>query len=223
MSTIFEQLRDDAGGDWTGHVDHRFVRALGAGTLPAASFRHYLVQDTLFLHQFARAYALAAFKSDTAEEMRAATATLHGLLTVELPLHLRFCACWGLDAGAMAAAPEALETIAYTRFVLDRGLAGDRLDLEAALAPCVLGYAAIGRALAPDAERDGHPYREWIGTYAGDAYQAVAMDAGAALERSWSARGSPGRYAALLATFRQACRLEAAFWSMGYAAAATTL
>ena len=25
--------------------------------------------------------------------------------------------------------PEALETIAYTRFVLDRGLAGDRLDL----------------------------------------------------------------------------------------------
>ena len=37
----------------------------------------------------------------------------------------------------MAAEPEALETVAYTRFVLDRGLAGDRLDLEVALAPCV--------------------------------------------------------------------------------------
>ncbi len=34
-----------------------------------------------------------------------------------------------------------------TRFVLDRGMAGDLLDLHVALAPCVLGYAEIGTAL----------------------------------------------------------------------------
>lgn len=32
---------------------------LGDGTLPDAAFRMYLVQDYLFLIQFARAYALA--------------------------------------------------------------------------------------------------------------------------------------------------------------------
>ena len=172
---------------------------------------------------FARAYALAAFKSDTTDEMRAASATLHGLLHVELPMHLRFCAGWGLDAECMAAEPEALETIAYTRFVLDRGVAGDRLDLEAALAPCVLGYAAVGRPLAPAADVHAHPYREWIALYAGDEYQAVARDSASTLDRCWTSRGGPNRYPALVDTFRQACRLEAAFWSMGYAAGAAAL
>ena len=41
-------------------------------------------------------------------------------------------------------------TVAYTRFVLDCGAAGDLLDLHVALAPCVIGYAEIGRSLAPN-------------------------------------------------------------------------
>ncbi len=174
------------------------------------------MQDTLFLFQFCRAAALAAFKSDTLDDLRRASGTLHALLEVELPLHMRFCAGWGLDAAAMAATPEALETIAYTRFVHDRGLGGDRLDLDVALAPCVIGYAEIGRALAPlAAARPDHPYREWIETYAGAAYQAVAREAEAALDALGAARGADARFPALLATFRAATRLEAAFWSMG--------
>ena len=69
---------------------------------------------------------------------------------------------------APAATPEQPATVAYTRFVLDQGAAGDLLDLHVALAPCVIGYAEIGRALAAggaDAPRH-HPYREWIAEYA---------------------------------------------------------
>ena len=38
------------------------MRQLESGTLPQAAFRTYLVQDYLFLIQFARAYALAVYK-----------------------------------------------------------------------------------------------------------------------------------------------------------------
>ena len=52
-------------GDWLAYVDHGFVRGLADGSLPEPSFRHYLVQDYLFLIHFARAYALAAYKGET--------------------------------------------------------------------------------------------------------------------------------------------------------------
>ena len=48
----------------------------------------------------------------------------------------------------MAAAPPSLEMLAYTRYVLELGLAGDALDLMVALAPCIAGYAEIGAMLA---------------------------------------------------------------------------
>jgi thiaminase/transcriptional activator TenA len=222
--SLFARLRANAGADWSAYVGHAFVTGLGDGTLPQAAFRRYLTQDYLFLIQFARAAALAAYKSDTLDELRAAAATLSGLLDLEMPLHVTYCAGWGLDEAALQAEPEALETIAYTRFVLERGLAGDRLDLETALAPCVLGYGEIGRRLHETGGiHPANPYADWIATYAGAEYCAVADAAEATLETLWASRGSEARYPSLLETFRAATRLETAFWDMGLRGAAPPL
>lgn len=220
---LFGRLRRDAGADWSRYVDHRFVRALGAGTLAKPAFQHYLRQDYLFLIQFARAYALAGYKSGTLEELRAAAAAVSAIVDVEMPLHIGYCAEWGLTEADMQAEPEALETIAYTRFVLDRGVAGDRLDLEAALIPCIVGYAEIAASLRADpaTQREANPYAAWIDAYAGPDYVALATRAIEAMERMGQARGAAARYVDLLANFRAACRLEAAFWEMGWAAGAT--
>src|SRR3712207_1345708 len=111
---------------------------LADGSLPEAGFRHYLVQDYLFLIQLARAYALAVYKSDTLADMRQAGAAMSAILDMEMGLHVQYCAQWGLDEAGMAATPEATHTLAYTRFVLERGMAGDLLDLHVALAPCIV-------------------------------------------------------------------------------------
>ena len=117
----------------------------------------------------------------------------------------------------MRAEPEALETVAYTRFVLDRGLAGDRLDLEVALAPCVVGYAEIAaeRMADPATRHDGNPYREWLDMYAGAEYQSLAREAAVALDEQFQRRGGESRFPALASAFATAARLEADFWSMG--------
>ena len=121
----------------------------------------------------------------------------------------------------MAAEPEARETIAYTRFVLDRGLAGDRLDLEVALAPCMVGYAEIAaeRLADPATRLDGNRYREWLEMYAGPEYQSLARDCAAALDEQFARRGGEGRLPALAASFTTATWLEADFWQMGLNAA----
>src|SRR5690606_3387756 len=170
VMSLLERLKAAAADDWSAYVDHAFVRGLGDGSLPAAAFRQYLVQDYLFLIQFARAHALAACKARTLADMRAAKDGLAAIVDVEMQLHLRLCERWGLSPADVEATPEHAATVAYTRWVLDIGMSGDLLDLQVALTPCTLGYAEIGRTLAPrgvGALDDAHPYREWIGEYSG--------------------------------------------------------
>ena len=222
MDNLFNRLRASCLEDWDTYADHSFIRELGDGSLPLACFKHYLAQDYLFLMHYARAYGLAVFKSDKLEDMRAATATLDALLNHEMALHISLCARWDIDERALAAVPEAPANMAYTRFVLERGLSGDLLDLLVALAPCVVGYGEIGKRLLAEhgAELQNNPYREWIETYAGDEYQAVAQSAAAQLDRVAERRVGPltpdhPRWLSLAETFRAATRLEAAFWDMG--------
>lgn len=216
---IFDRLKAAAPTEWASYVDHSFVRQMGQGSLPETAFRTYLVQDYLFLIQFARAWALAAYKSRRPSDIRAAQAGLAAVLD-ETDLHVRLCARWGLSKADIEAAPEHQATVAYTRFVLDCGAAGDLLDLHVALSPCVIGYAEIGRALSPDgvAALGDHPYREWIGEYAGEGYQGVAAAARLHLDELAARSMTEQRFTELVAIFAQASRLEADFWQMGLAA-----
>ncbi len=221
--TFCARLIDACSDSWAAYTRHPFVAGLADGSLPEAAFRHYLAQDYLFLIHFARAYALAAHKSDTLEDMRYAAATLSALTDTEMKLHVQYCAGWGMTEADMAAVPEDPACVAYTRFVLDRGHAGDLLDLHAALAPCVIGYGAIGGRLAADpATRRGagNPYDAWIGVYAGDDYREVVRNSVAQVERLAAWRGGDARFEDLARTFRQATDLEVGFWQMGLDAAA---
>jgi thiaminase (transcriptional activator TenA) len=160
------------------------------------------------------------YKSDSLADMRQAGAAMSAILDLEMGLHVEFCAGWGLDEVAMAATPEATHTLAYTRYVLERGMAGDLLDLHVALAPCVIGYAEIGRKLAPNGANalGAHPYRDWIGEYAGDAYQEVAIRARRHLDDLAARAMTEQRFVELAGLFGKASRLEADFWQMGLAA-----
>ncbi|ACI99015.1 thiaminase II [Rhodospirillum centenum] len=215
---LFDRLRAACRPSWDLYVRHPFVRGLGDGSLPEASFRHYLVQDYLFLIHFARAYALAAYKADRLEDMRAASRSMAAILDLEMGLHVRYCAGWGLDEAAMAATPEATATLAYTRFVLERGMSGDLLDLHVALSPCIIGYAEIAAVLMADPATvlDGNPYADWIRMYADPEYRAVAAASVALLDRLGAERGAEARFASLARGFDAACRLEAGFWEMGW-------
>ena len=148
--------------------------------------RRSLIQDYLFLIEFARAYALAVYKSPKLADMREAAAGLSAILDVEMNLHVKLCAGWGLSPHDLERGPPAaVEMLAYTRYVLDTGMRGDLLALQVALAPCVIGYAKIAARLSarPEALVEKNLYREWIAEYAGAPYQAVAAKARAHLER----------------------------------------
>jgi thiaminase/transcriptional activator TenA len=215
---LIGRLRRDAEAAWSAYTQHEFVLALARGDLPQEDFRTYLIQDYLYLIHFTRAYALAVVKCDTLDDMRTIAATMAQVLE-ELPLHVSFCAEWGLAEADMQRAPESLELIAYTRFLIDRGVCGDLLDLLVALSACVVGYGEVGATLILDSATvtQANPYLRWIETYAGADYLASATQAMDMLDRVWTARGSEARYPALLGNFATSARLESAFWRAGQA------
>lgn len=210
--TLFDDLKSAIGPDWTAYTEHDFVNRLEDGTLPLPAFQDYLVQDYLFLVQFARAYALAAFKSRRLADIAGAAEALSVILD-ETELHRRLTERWGITPAELEGAPEKLGTVAYTRYVLDSGMSGDLLDLHVALSPCVIGYAEIGAALHPARRaHDGHPYGEWIDEYASQGFQDAAQAAIARLDTLAGGAPSARRFDELVQVFRAATRLEAAFW-----------
>ncbi len=222
MTSLFERLKADCKGEWDAYTDHAFVRGMADGSLPEASFRDYLVQDYLFLIQFARAYALAIYKGRSLGEMRGALQGLKAIIEVEMDLHVRLCERWGLTPENLEAAPEKTQTVAYTRFVLDAGNAGDLLDLYVALAPCMIGYGEIGAALTVGTgplTADDTPYAEWINEYASPDYQELSLATVENLDALASEMMTEARYPRLRSLFASATRLEADFWQMGWDAA----
>jgi len=220
--TVESKLIKACQTDWNDYVDHDFVRQLGKGTLPESCYSHYLQQDFLFLKQYARAWALAIYKSDTLEQMRANMPAVAGLLDHEIGLHVDYCAQWGLDEAALQRVPEATATVAYTRYVLDCGQSGDQLDLHVALSPCSVGYAVIGRQLMehPDTVLEGNPYKPWIEMYSGEEFQAGAQSHLDYLNTLLAELpdDSP-RWERLQNIFATATRMEVAFWQQGLDAA----
>lgn len=216
MTYRFTDLKAACRDDWRAYCEHEFVTELGAGTLAPAAFRHYLQQDYLFLIHFARAYALAAYKSRNLAELRQATDGLKAILDVELDLHVGYCREWGISEDDLASLPEARATMAYTRYVLDAGNRGDLLDLHVALAPCLVGYGEIGSWLDSQSftRHDDNPYAAWIALYAGETFQA-AMRAETAWLDTRLAQVGEARFEELVAIFRDATRLEIDFWQMG--------
>jgi thiaminase/transcriptional activator TenA len=153
-SSFHSLLRAEAGPAWTAYVEHAFVRGLEDGTLPRASFLHYLQQDYVYLIHYTRAWALAAAKSTSVEEMREFAGTALTLIDGEMQLHIETCKAVGISQSALEATREEPENLAYTRFVVDAGQRGDLLDLLAALIPCALGYGEIGARLMTTTETE---------------------------------------------------------------------
>lgn len=204
--------------DWQTYTQHEFIQQLGQASLAPQCFLHYLKQDFLFLKQYARAYALAIYKARTFTEMRYGLNSVYQLLDFEIAHHIEYCQQWQLTEADLETEIEDFGTVAYTRYVLDAGMRGDMVELYAALAPCALGYAEIGRNLLTDnsIELSNHPYASWITLYSGAEFQRGAQEAVNHLDQLLaeidinSQRGQQ-----IVEVFHQATRMEIAFWQQG--------
>src|SRR5712691_11090722 len=176
-----------------------FNTELAAGTLAPERFRFYILQDAIYLGEYARVLALAAAKAPDAATVQWFGGAAVEAIAVEQALHGRYLAEFGVAPEAVAAAEPMPDCLAYTSFLLATAYQQPWEVLVAAVLPCFWIYwdvaGAITRQAAP-----ANPYRAWIDTYAdprfGDAVQMVIEIADLA-----AADTTPARRAAMLAAF----------------------
>ncbi|MFU2130956.1 thiaminase II [Gallibacterium anatis] len=211
--SITQRFMQQAQPDWQHYVEHPFVQQLGNGTLPLASFQHYLIQDYHYLLHYSRALALAMYKSHHFVQLTAFNQDLQNILT-EVQLHIHYCQQWQISKTELDNTPESPACVAYTRYMLDCGLQGGLAELYTAIAPCALGYAEIGKRLAAVPQAKNNPYQTWIDTYAAKEFQAAANAITQQLEQLCVGI-SPQQQQKLQHIFTTATRMEIAFWQMG--------
>src|SRR5687768_17070843 len=148
---------------------HPFVRGLGDGSLPRASFERYVAQDAYFLEAFARAYAFCLAHSIERDDLYGFAELIGGVID-ELKLHNGYAERWNVDLTDVTPAPA---TRAYTGFLLDTAKRGVLGATIAAMTPCMRLYAWLGQSLA---KGDVAPvYAEWVKTYADPGFEALAV------------------------------------------------
>ncbi|GAA1248709.1 thiaminase II [Kitasatospora nipponensis] len=153
-------------------LDHPFLAGLTDGTLPRAAFRHFVVQDSHYLRDYARALALCAAKAPGEAEVRAFADDAIGALAAEQGMHAQFLDAFGDTAEQAAAEPVLPTTRAYTSYLLATVHGGSFAEAVAAVLPCYWIYARVGEQLLARSSPDPL-YARWIATYGDEAFQSV--------------------------------------------------
>jgi thiaminase/transcriptional activator TenA len=149
-------------------LHHPFVRGLADGTLDPEAFRRYVAQDAFFLNAFARAYALAAARSQDEETLISLCELLNGVLR-ELQLHAGYAKELKIELARVQPYPQVK---AYTDFLLAIAWQCGPGETIAAMTPCMRLYGYLGTELA-NTITAGNPYQQWVTTYSGSDFQAL--------------------------------------------------
>ena len=193
---------------------HQFLGGLADGSLPRESFQFYVVQDALYLREFARALSVAAARAPQDDWIIMFNEHAAGALRVERALHESFFREFGLSPQEVAATPLAPTNLAYTSYLLAVAYAAPFHEIIATLLPCYWIYWEVGKEL----ELGGSPdplYARWIGTYASAEFGSLVRAVLDATEATAS-HLRPNEREAMRLHFLVTSRYEWMFWEMGY-------
>jgi len=165
-------LKEKAAMPWEAGYNHPFVQELGKGTLDREKFKFYLLQDYLYLLQYAKVFATAALKSGTEELMTGFTKSQYYILANEMNVHREYMAGFGVTQREMQGVKPSLYNKTYTANMLAYGLTDGLAEVLASVFPCAWTYADYGQRLKAQYANhlETNFYRSWIENYAGDEF-----------------------------------------------------
>ena len=175
QKTFFYKLKSNCKKEWSEYTNHKFLSNLVSNKLPEKNFKHYLVQDYVFLQQFLKILALSVYKSKSFEEINRSVNFIKGI-DHEIKLHISYCNKWKIPLNSLNNIVVEKANSAYTDHVLEVGKNGDNLDIFSCLSVCIIGYGEIGFNLSRIKNWKKSKYSSWIKMYSSKKYQQIAKD-----------------------------------------------
>lgn len=216
MTSVSTRLHDAAAPVWEACLRHPFVTGIGDGTLDMEKFRYFMLQDYLYLFDYARVFALGVVKARDPELMRVFAANVDAILSGEMKIHRAYMKRLDITEEQVFSIKPALANLSYTNYMLSVAQTGGPMEIVASILACSWSYAEIGQALAAIPGAAEHPfYGEWIRGYASGEY-AATNQALIELMNSLAADAGEEQLAYLTDVFVNCSRYELGFWDMAW-------
>ncbi|MGM9613309.1 MAG: thiaminase II [Butyricicoccus sp.] len=216
-NAVTERMLEAAKDIWAEYLTHPFVLGLADGSLDAEKFRFYLLQDYLYLFDYAKVFAQGVVKAREPEVMRAFASYVGSILNGEMDIHKGYMARLGITEEQAVQVKPSLANQSYTAYM--RAVAAEEgpAEIMAAVLSCAISYEHIAKWMVahyPDAKNHDF-YGEWVCGYASEDYasgNAVLIDLMEKLAEGYS----EARIERLVEIFVDCSRFEGMFWDMAW-------
>lgn len=157
---------------WDKYNEHPFVKGLADGTLPVEKFKFYMIQDHLYLMQYAKVFAIGVVKSRLESDMRLFSDLVRATLDTENAVHQSYLRRLGISREMIANAKPSIVTDSYTNYMVAIAEKEGLGELMAAVLSCSWSYKLIGDFMEkiPGA-KDHEFYGEWVSMYMSEGYR----------------------------------------------------
>lgn len=209
------QLRVRSARIWRIIENHPFLRELHAGTLPMNRFTYFILQDYVYLLDFAQVLCHGGAKSPDLETLELFCRHALGAVEVERSFHASFGKTLGLSHKQLDAVPKGPVTQGYIGHLQSVARGGSLGELVAAVLPCYWIYGETGRGLYRNRPKHPKIYREWIEIYASEAFWKPVREQIRLIDKL-GARASGNERKRMAELFILSSRYEFLFWEQAY-------
>ena len=212
--TTCEKLVAAAADIWENYNRHPFVLGLQNGTLDREKFRFYMVQDYLYLKDYAKNFAIGVAKAKSAGSSHL-FAKYIAVMDGEMDVHSGYFAELGITQAEIDSAEMALDNISYNSYMLRVAYEEGEAEILAAIMSCAYSYEVIAKNMLkakPDCLKDNF-YGKWIEGYISQSYSdgnRVLMDALDKMTENYS----EAQINRLCEIFTICSKYELSFWDM---------
>jgi len=214
--SVTDMLHEAAAPVWEKCLSHPFVTGIGDGTLDVEKFKFFMLQDYLYLFDYAKVFALGVVKARDPELMRTFAKNVDAVLGGEMNIHRAYMKRLGITEEQVFSVQPALDNLSYTHYMMSVADTGTPMEIVASILACSWSYAEIGQALAKIPGAMAHPfYGEWIQGYASEEYTAT-NEALIRLMNDLAKGASEEQVTYLTEIFINCSRYELGFWDMAW-------
>lgn len=212
--TFMDEVISESLPLWDAAANEEFLDKLGDGTLDRKTFYEYIVQDSIYLRDYLKAFAMAMFKSRTLKEMQVFYSILGYVNDSENATRLNYLKDYGLTDAQVDEVAKKPACAAYTKFLVDTAKSEDVPEILMAVMPCMLGYRYVFESvLKRHPEVTNSYYGPLVADYTSEFY-VQCCEYWTEYCNEACAGISGDRKRKLIELFKQASEHELLFWQM---------
>jgi thiaminase/transcriptional activator TenA len=210
-----DQLRGRSERIWRAIERHPFLRELHDGTLSIERFTFFVLQDYVYLLDFAQVLCQAGAKAPDLQSLQLFARHALEAVEVERSFHATFARALGMSRRELDAVTKAPVTQAYITHLQSVARSGTVGEIVAAVLPCYWIYGEVGRRLQKNPPSKPKIYRKWIEIYASEQFWHAVREQIQLMDRL--AQAADRRAKKLMtAHFLLSSRYEFMFWEQAY-------